>query len=97
MPTLRRQAGIVLTHVKGQPMPATIIRDALLDPVPRVHEAQSELLVELELDLVAGGALQVDPAAVTACVRDGVLTLRVPKAHTTRAAIEGFHPEVPPI
>lgn len=78
-------------------MPATTSRDALLGPVARVREAPSELLVEIELDLAVGGELQVDTAAVTACVRDGVLTLRVPKAHPTGAALDGFHPEVPPI
>lgn len=78
-------------------MPTTIFRDALLDDVSRLRETSSELLVEIELDLAVGGELQVDTAGVTACARDGVLTLRVPKAHPTGTALEGFHPEVPPI
>ena len=78
-------------------MPATISRDALLDAVPRLRETASELLVEIRLDLVGKGELQVWTAGVTACARDGVLTLRVPKAHRPGTALEGFHPEVPPI
>jgi len=78
-------------------MPATIFRDALLDAVPRLRETSSDLLVEIRLALAREGELQVDTAAVTACARDGVLTLRVPKAHRPGTALEGFHPEVPPI
>ncbi len=78
-------------------MPATMFRDALLDAVPHLRETSSELLVEIRLALAGEGDLQVDTAGVTACTRDGVLTLRVPKAHPTGTALEGFHPEVPPI
>ncbi len=78
-------------------MPATISRDALVDAAPRLRETPSELLVEIRLALAGEGELQVDTAGVTACARDGVLTLRVPKAHRTRTALVGFHPEVPPI
>ena len=78
-------------------MPATTVRDALLDAVPRLRETSSDLLVEIRLALPSEGELQVDTVGVTACARDGVLTLRVPKAHPTGAALEGFHPEVPPI
>ena len=78
-------------------MPATISRDALLDAVPRLRETSSELLIEIRLGLVGDRELQVDTARVTACARDGVLTLRVPKAHRIRAVLDGFHPDVPPI
>ena len=73
-------------------MPATIFRDALLDAVPRLRETSSELLVEIELDLAVGGELQVDTAGVTACARDGVLTLCVPKAHPTGSSARGVPP-----
>ena len=78
-------------------MPATMVRDALADATPRLRETPSELLVEIRLALPGDGELRVDTAGVTACARDGVLTLRVPKAQRTRTALEGFHPEVPPI
>lgn len=73
------------------------VGDRLLRAAVKVHETPLELVLELELALERGGELQVEPARTTAHVKDGVLTLHIPKTHPTGTTLEGFHPEVPPI
>lgn len=75
----------------------TAIGDRLLRPAVTVHETALEVVLELALELERGGELQVEPARAAAHVKDGVLTLHIPKTHPIGAALEGFHPEVPPI
>ena len=73
------------------------VGDRLLRPAMTVRETPLELVLELALALEHGGELQVEPARAAAHVKDGVLTLHIPKAHPTGTTLEGFHPEVPPI
>ncbi len=75
----------------------TAIGDRLLRPAVTVRETALEVVLELALELERGGELQVEPARAAAHVKDGVLTLHIPKTHPVGAALEGFHPEVPPI